>query len=118
MVLKEAKPCPFCGNDTINIDEINGQPKAWCTNCAAEGPTHHFGPDGTAAGAWNDLRAYNDDASDDDFIDGFLDALSVIEGMLQDAPEQVPVVELRRLLAVLREEKEAGPEVEDLILGE
>lgn len=63
--LEGAKPCPFCGNNVINIEVIDGAPKAWCTNCDAEGPSKHFGPDGTAAGAWNDTRAGEMDHADD-----------------------------------------------------
>ncbi len=61
-ILEGAKPCPFCGNDVIKIDVINGRLSAWCLNCSAVGPSKHFGPDDTAAGAWNDMRAYEYDA--------------------------------------------------------
>lgn len=57
----ELKPCPFCGNDEIKVDRIDGHMCAWCTNCTAQGPTSHFGPDGTAQGAWNDVRTAEDD---------------------------------------------------------
>ena len=62
--LEGAKPCPFCGNDVINLDVIDGEVTPWCTNCSAQGPSKHFGPDGTAAGAWNDTRSCESDDLD------------------------------------------------------
>lgn len=59
----ELKPCPFCGNDEIKVDRIDGYMCAWCTNCTAQGPTSHFGPDGTAQGAWNDVRCGEENAA-------------------------------------------------------
>jgi hypothetical protein len=62
MSTPDLKPCPFCGNDEIKVDLTAGGMKAWCTNCAAEGPTTHFGADGTAQGAWNDTRCGEENA--------------------------------------------------------
>jgi hypothetical protein len=58
------KPCPFCGNDEIKVDLTAGGMKAWCTNCAAEGPTTHLSADGTAQGAWNDTRCGEENAAE------------------------------------------------------
>tara|TARA_R110000868_G_scaffold385332_1_gene653180 strand:- start:2 stop:373 length:372 start_codon:yes stop_codon:yes gene_type:complete len=59
----ELKPCPFCGNDLIKVDRMDQGMVAWCTNCLAQGPTLHFGPDGTAKGAWNDVRCGEENAA-------------------------------------------------------
>jgi len=61
--MDDLKPCPFCGNDEIKVDRIDGHMCAWCTNCTAQGPTSHFGPDGTAQGAWNDVRCGEENAA-------------------------------------------------------
>lgn len=62
--LEGAKPCPFCGDDAVSLDVIDGALRAWCTNCSAVGPSKHFGPDLTAAGAWNDTRSCESDDLD------------------------------------------------------
>lgn len=57
------KPCPFCGSDLIKVDRMDEGMVAWCMNCLAQGPTTHFGPDGTAQGAWNDVRCGEENAA-------------------------------------------------------
>jgi hypothetical protein len=57
------KPCPFCGNDVVKVDRIDGRMCAWCVNCGAQGPDWHGGPDGTAQGAWNAVRCGEENAA-------------------------------------------------------
>ena len=59
------KPCPFCGNDVVNVDRIDGGMCAFCTNCGAQGPTWGRASGLTAQGYWNDVRCGEESAAID-----------------------------------------------------
>jgi hypothetical protein len=76
------KPCPFCGNDEIKVDLTAGGMKAWCINCAAEGPMTYFSADGTAQGAWNDSRCGEENAVEASHLAMLLDLEQTLDAAM------------------------------------